>query len=72
MKTKASTITGDIPMKFGTELAAPLTDIINRSIIFGEYPNSWTLLGDGTLGPIFCPFALLGFNRNVGHGANFC
>ena len=30
------------------------------------------LLGDGTLGPIFCPFALLGFNRNVGHGANFC
>ena len=38
MKTKASTITGDIPMKiikeFGTELAPPLTDIINRSTEF--------------------------------------
>ena len=47
MKTKASTITGDIPMKiikeFGPELSTPITDIINRAISFGEYPDSWKI-----------------------------
>ena len=43
MKTKASTIPNDIPMKiikeFGVELSFPLADIINRGISFGEYPD---------------------------------
>lgn len=47
MKTKSSTVIGDIPMKlikeFGVELAMPIADILNRSIISGEYPNCWKL-----------------------------
>ena len=47
MKSKASTVVNDIPMKiikeFGVELSNPLADILNRAIVFGEYPDSWKL-----------------------------
>ena len=47
MKTKSATVTGDIPMKvikeFSVEIAFPVTDILNRGIHHGEYPNLWKL-----------------------------
>ena len=29
--------------EFGIEIAAPLTDIINRAFLFGEYPQGWKI-----------------------------
>ena len=44
MKTKSSTVINDIPMKiikeFGIELSFPLANILNRAILYGEYPES--------------------------------
>ena len=45
MNKKAATLEGDIPMKviaeFAEELAFPLSNIINESLIQGVYPKMW-------------------------------
>ena len=47
MKSKTSTVIGDLPWKlikeFSSSLSLPLEDIYNRSIIHGEYPDVWKL-----------------------------
>ena len=47
MKTKTSTILGDIPWKIiksnSFYLSVPLENIYNRAITHGEYPNIWKL-----------------------------
>ena len=47
MKSKISTVFGDIPWKlvkvFASEISAPLADIFNTAVINGEYPDVWKL-----------------------------
>ena len=47
IKTTTSTVQNDIPAKvikmFASELALPLADIINTSIVRGEFSNLWKL-----------------------------
>ena len=47
MKSKTSTVVGDIPWKIiknnSYYLSVPLENIYNRSVTHGEYPNIWKL-----------------------------
>ena len=47
MNKKAATLEGDIPMKviaeFAEELAFPLSNIVNESLIQGVYPKMWKI-----------------------------
>ena len=47
LKTKPGQVKDDLPVKvlklFSTEIAGPLTDIINASIRRGEWPDCWKL-----------------------------
>ena len=47
VKKKTSTVKGDIPMKLikycAEELSFPLSDIYERAVLFGEYPNIYKM-----------------------------